>query len=59
MARGVHKIDKEKFFYAYNQWAQCKMSLTKAAKYVGVSQPTISKYFWKLINGEEFPDNLF
>ena len=51
MAKGVHKID--------NQWAECKMSLTKAAKYVGVSQPTISKYFWKLINGEEFPDNLF
>nr|DAJ67538.1 MAG TPA: helix-turn-helix, Psq domain [Caudoviricetes sp.]DAV57151.1 MAG TPA: helix-turn-helix, Psq domain [Caudoviricetes sp.] len=59
MAKGVHKIDKEKFYYAYNQWAQCKMSMTKAAKYVGVSPPTISKYFWKLINGEEFPDNLF
>lgn len=56
---GVHKVDKDKFYEAYNGWASGELSLRKATKVAGMSLPTLKKYFYMLIKGEEFPDTLF
>lgn len=59
MAQGVRKIDRDKFIEAFTRWCRCEISMEKAAKIVGVSKPTIKKYFTYLVEGKEFPDNLF
>lgn len=56
---GVRKVDKDKFYEAYNGWANGTLSLAKASKVAGMSVPTLTKYFYVLMKGEEFPDNLF
>lgn len=59
MAQGVHKIDKEKFYHAYDEWSKGHMSLAKAAEYVGICDKTLKKYFWVLMTDGDFPDTLF
>lgn len=59
MAQGVRKIDRDKFNEAFERWCKCEISMKKAAKIAGVSEPTIRKYFTYLVEGREFPDNLF
>lgn len=59
MAGGVHTIDKEKFFEAYDRWLSEKLSFKKCAEIAGVSIPTLQKYFAVVITGGEFPDTLF
>lgn len=59
MAQGVKTIDKDKFFEALWYFCNGQMSLTKAAKHAGISVPTLTKYFNKVLLGEELPDTLF
>lgn len=59
MTQGVKKIDKQKFYEAYDMFLNCGMSLEKCAKHVGISVPTLKKYFEYEIFGKEFPDTLF
>lgn len=59
MAAGVHKIDKDKFFEAYERWFRGEITLTKAAEIAGISRKTLRKYFAYVIEGKEFPDTLF
>lgn len=59
MAGGVHTVDKEKFFQAYEEWSKGGLSFAKAAKMAGMSVPTLQKYFLYIIEGRKFPDTLF
>lgn len=59
MAKGVRTIDKDKFFKALYSFYNGEISLRKAAKYVGISIPTLTKYFNMVLLEEELPDNLF
>mgnify|MGYP000456125328 CR=1 FL=1 len=56
MAQGV---SKKKFFEAFESFCSGRMTLSKAARYIGISVPTASKYFNMHIKGEPFPDTLF
>lgn len=59
MAQGVKTISKKKFFEAFESFCSGRMTLSKAARYIGISVPTASKYFNMYIKGEPFPDTLF
>ena len=59
MAQGVKSIDKKKFYEAYDMFINQYVSLEKCAKHVGISIPTLKKYFEYEILGNEFPDTLF
>lgn len=59
MAQGVKTISKKKFFEAFESFCSGRMTLSKAARYIGISVPTASKYFNMHIKGEPFPDTLF
>lgn len=58
MARGVRKINRKKFLEAYNRFL-CGASLKESSKIVGVSVPTLKKYFEIEFSGGKFPDNLW
>lgn len=58
MARGVRKINREKFLEAYNMFL-CGASLKESSKIVGASIPTLKKYFEIEFSGGKFPDNLW
>ena len=59
MAKGVKTISKKKFFEAFESFCSGRMTLSKAGRYIGISVPTVSKYFNMYIKGEPFPDTLF
>ena len=59
MAQGVKTISKKKFFEAFESFCSGRMTLSKAARHIGISVPTASKYFNMYIKGEPFPDTLF
>ena len=59
MAQGVKTISKKKFFEAFESFCSGRMTLSKAARHIGISVPTASKYFNMHIKGEPFPDTLF
>lgn len=59
MAQGVKTISKKKFFEAFESFCSGRMTLSKAARHIGISVPTASKYFNMHIRGEPFPDTLF
>lgn len=59
MAQGVKTISKRKFFEAFEAFCSGRMTLSKAARHIGISVPTASKYFNMYIKGEPFPDTLF
>ena len=58
MAQGVKTISKKKFFEAFESFCSGRMTLSKAARHIGISVPTASKYFNMYIKGEPFPDTL-
>ncbi len=58
MARGVRPISREKFLEAYNRFL-CGASLKESSKTVGVSVPTLKKYFEIEFRGGVFPDGLW
>lgn len=59
MAKGVKTINKRKFFEAFEDFCSGRITLSKAARHIGISVPTASKYFNMHIKGEPFPDTLF
>lgn len=59
MAQGVKTINKRKFFEAFEAFCRGEMTLSKAARHIGISVPTASKYFNMYIKGEQLPDGLF
>lgn len=59
MAKGVKTISKRKFFEAFEAFCSGRMTLSAAARHIGISVPTTSKYFNMHIKGEPFPDTLF
>lgn len=59
MAQGVKTISKKKFFEAFESFCSGQMTLSAAARHIGISVPTASKYFNMYIKGESFPDTLF
>ena len=59
MAKGVKTISKRKFFEAFEDFCSGRMTLSAAARHIGISVPTASKYFNMYIKGEPFPDTLF
>lgn len=59
MAKGVKTINKRKFFEAFEDFCNGRITLSKAARHIGISVPTASKYFNMYIKGEPFPDTLF
>lgn len=59
MAKGVKTISKRKFFEAFEDFCSGRMTLSAAARHIGISAPTASKYFNMHIKGEPFPDTLF
>lgn len=59
MAQGVKTISKKKFFEAFEAFCSGRMTLSAAARHIGISVPTASKYFNMYIKGEPFPDTLF
>lgn len=59
MAKGVKTISKRKFFEAFEAFCSGRMTLSAAARHIGISAPTASKYFNMYIKGEPFPDTLF
>lgn len=59
MAKGVKTISKRKFFEAFEYFCSGRMTLSAAARHIGISAPTASKYFNMYIKGEPFPDTLF
>ena len=59
MAKGVKTISKRKFFEAFEDFCSGRMTLSAAARHIGISAPTASKYFNMYIKGEPFPDTLF
>lgn len=59
MAKGVKTISKRKFFEAFEAFCSGRMTLSAAARHIGISVPTASKYFNMYIKGESFPDTLF
>lgn len=59
MAKGVKTISKKKFFEAFEAFCSGRMTLSAAARHIGISVPTASKYFNMYIKGEPFPDTLF
>lgn len=58
MARGVRTISRAKFLEAYNRFLR-GASLKEASKIVGISIPTLKKYFEIEFMGGKFPDNLW
>lgn len=59
MAKGVKTISKKKFFEAFDAFCSGRMTLSVAARHIGISVPTASKYFNMYIKSEPFPDTLF
>lgn len=59
MAQGVKTISKKKFFEAFEAFCSGRMTLSAAARHIGISVPTASKYFNMYIKSEPFPDTLF
>ena len=59
MAKGVKTISKRKFFEAFEDFCSGRMTLSAAARHIGISAPTASKYFNMYTKGEPFPDTLF
>jgi hypothetical protein len=59
MAQGVKTIDEQKFCEAYMMFIHGEISIRKAAKYIGISDATVMKYFNMALLGEPFPDTLF
>ena len=59
MAKGVKTISKRKFFEAFEDFCSGRMTLSAAARHIGISAPTASKYFNMYIKGDPFPDTLF
>lgn len=59
LMRGVHTIDKQKFYEAYEKYITGQLNISDSAKLVGVSKPTLRKYFGILLTNGEFPDTLF
>lgn len=59
MAKGVKTISKRKFFEAFEAFCSGRMTLSAAARHIGISVPTASKYFNMYIKSEPFPDTLF
>lgn len=59
MAKGVKTISKRKFFEAFEDFCSGRMTLSAAARHIGICAPTASKYFNMYIKGEPFPDTLF
>nr|DAM12661.1 MAG TPA: HTH-type transcriptional regulator [Caudoviricetes sp.] len=59
MAQGVKTISKKKFFEAFDAFCSGRMTLSVAARHIGISVPTASKYFNMYIKSEPFPDTLF
>ena len=59
MAKGVKTINKRKFLEAFESFCSGRITLSKAARHIGISVPTASKYFNMHIKGEPFPDTLF
>lgn len=59
--KGWHKkIDFIKFDYVYTMWLTRRISsIGKCAEIVGLSKPTLTKYFNMVLNGEALPENLF
>ena len=60
-AKGWHKkIDYIKFCYVYEKWLCRQITSTqKCAEIVGLSRPTLVKYFNMVLLGEPLPENLF
>ena len=59
MAKGVKTISKKKFFEAFDAFCSGRMTLSVAARHIGISVPTASKYLNMYIKSEPFPDTLF
>ena len=59
MAKGVKTISKKKFFEAFDAFCSGRMTLSVAARHIGISVPTASKYFNMYIKSEPVPDTLF
>ena len=60
MAGGwVKQIDKDKFYGSLEMFLSGNISLCKAAEMVGLSVPTLRKYYEIVITGKKLPENLF
>lgn len=55
----IKQIDKEKFYRSLEMFLRAETSLKNAAKMVGLSTPTLRKYYEMAIAGRPLPDNLF
>ena len=60
MAGGwVKQIDKDKFYGSIEMFLNGNISLCKVAEIVGLSVPTLRKYYEIVITGNKLPENLF
>ena len=60
MAGGwVKQINKDKFYGSLEMFLSGNISLCKAAEMVGLSVPTLRKYYEIVITGKKLPENLF
>ena len=60
MAGGwVKQINKDKFYGSLDMFLNGSISLCKAAEMVGLSVPTLRKYYEIVITGNKLPKNLF
>lgn len=60
MAGGwVKQINKDKFYGSLEMFLRGDLSLNKASKMVGLSVPTLRKYYEIVITGKKLPENLF
>ena len=60
MAGGwVKQIDKDTFYGSLEMFLSGDLSLNKASKMVGLSVPTLRKYYEIVITGNKLPENLF
>lgn len=55
----IKQIDKEKFYRSLEMFLRAETTLKNAAKMVGLSTPTLRKYYEMAIAGIPLPDNLF
>lgn len=55
----IKQIDKEKFYRSLEMFLRAETTLKNAAKMVGLSTPTLRKYYEMEIAGRPLPDNLF
>ena len=60
MAGGwVKQINKNQFYSSLEMFLNGNISLCKASEMVGLSVPTLRKYYEIVITGNKLPENLF